>query len=137
AELPPDLRVGRVRETSMSDEVVKLERRGGVALITLNRPQARNAINFDLATGFRAKMAEAQDAGCIVITGTDPAFCAGLDLRNLGTDALAGLPSYAEALETSATPTIAAVNGPAVTGGFEIALGCDFIVASERAAFAD
>lgn len=121
----------------MSDEVVKLERRGGVALITLNRPQARNAINFDLATGFRAKMAEAQDAGCIVITGTDPAFCAGLDLRNLGTDALAGLPSYAEALETSATPTIAAVNGPAVTGGFEIALGCDFIVASERAAFAD
>jgi enoyl-CoA hydratase len=121
----------------MAEEVVKLERRGRVALITLNRPQARNAINVELATAFRATMAEAQDAGCIVITGADPAFCAGLDLRNLGTETLSELPSYPEALESSATPTIAAVNGPAVTGGFEIALGCDFIVASERAAFAD
>lgn len=120
----------------MSD-VVKLERAGKVAVITLNRPQARNAINVELANAFRAAMAEAQDAGCIVITGTDPAFCAGLDLRNLGAEKLTDLPSYDEALHTSATPTIAAVNGPAVTGGFELALGCDFIVASERAAFAD
>jgi enoyl-CoA hydratase len=117
----------------MSD-VVTLERRGGVALITLNRPQARNAIDAELSRSFVERMAEAQDAGCIVITGADPAFCAGLDLRNPDLDRG---PTYPQALQDSQVPTIAAVNGPAVTGGFEIALGCDFIVASERAAFAD
>jgi enoyl-CoA hydratase len=114
-----------------------VERRGDVALVTLNRPQARNAINVELATGFRDAIASSQDAGCIVITGTDPAFCAGLDLRNLGTDKLSELPSYTEAQTASRVPMIAAVNGAAVTGGFEIALGCDFMVASERAVFAD
>ncbi|MBV9994175.1 MAG: enoyl-CoA hydratase [Caulobacteraceae bacterium] len=121
----------------MPTEAVLLERRGDVALITLNRPKARNAINVELATGFREAMAASQDAGCIVITGTDPAFCAGLDLRDLGADKLSELPSYVDAQTQSRVPTIAAVNGPAVTGGFEIALGCDFMVASERAVFAD
>jgi len=120
-----------------SSDTVKLERRGAVALITLNRPAARNAINVELCTAFCDALAAAQDARCIVITGHDPAFCAGLDLKNLGTDRLADLPSYARALEGSRVPLIAAVNGAAVTGGFEIALGCDFIVASERAVFAD
>ena len=73
----------------------------------------------------------------IVITGADPAFCAGLDLRSLGTDDMGDLPPFNRVVADSAVPTIAAVNGPAVTGGFELALGCDFIVASERAAFAD
>src|SRR5579871_2987220 len=109
--------------SQMSTEAVLLERRGDVALITLNRPQARNAINVELATAFNAAVAASQDAGCIVITGADPAFCAGLDLRNLGTDRLADLPSYSEAIAASEVPLIAAVNGPAVTGGFEIALG--------------
>jgi enoyl-CoA hydratase len=118
-------------------DTVKVERRGQVVLITLNRPQARNAINVELSRGFCDAVAASQDARCIVVTGTDPAFCAGLDLKNLGTDKLADLPSYAHALESSRVPLIAAVNGPAVTGGFEIALGCDFIVASERAVFAD
>lgn len=118
-------------------DVVRLTRKDKVAVITLNRPQARNAINFELAESFCAAVQEAQDAGCIVVTGTDPAFCAGLDLRNLGTEKLSQLPSYYNALAASNVPSIAAVNGPAVTGGFELALGCDFIVASERAAFAD
>ncbi len=121
----------------MASDTVKIERRGEVALITLNRPAARNAINFVLCTAFCDAVAAAQDARCIVVTGADPAFCAGLDLKNLGTDRLADLPSYARALEGSRVPLIAAVNGAAVTGGFEIALGCDFIVASERAVFAD
>jgi enoyl-CoA hydratase len=121
----------------MATETVKVERRGHVALITLNRPQARNAINVELSSGFCEAIAASQDARCIVVTGADPAFCAGLDLRNLGTDKLMELPSYSTALQRSNVPAIAAVNGPAVTGGFEIALGCDFIVASERAAFAD
>jgi enoyl-CoA hydratase len=116
---------------------VKLERRGAVALITLNRPAARNAINVELCTAFCEAVAASQDARCIVITGADPAFCAGLDLKNLGTDKLSELPSYPGALAGSKVPLIAAVNGAAVTGGFEIALGCDFIVASERAVFAD
>ena len=121
----------------MSENVVQLERRGKVALITLNRPQARNAINAALSQGLCDAVAASQDAGCIVITGADPAFCAGLDLRNLGVETLALLPSYTQALSASAIPLIAAVNGAAVTGGFEVALLCDFIIASERATFAD
>ena len=117
---------------------VLVERRDdGVAVITLNRPAARNAVNVDLATSLIEAISACQDAACIVLTGADPAFCAGLDLRNLGTDKLADLPPFVRAVAESAVPTIAAVNGPAVTGGFELALACDFIVASERAAFAD
>jgi enoyl-CoA hydratase len=117
---------------------VLVERRDdGVAVITLNRPAARNAVNVELATALIEAVGACQDAACIVLTGSDPAFCAGLDLRNLGTDRLADLPPFIRAVSDSAVPTIAAVNGPAVTGGFEVALACDFIVASERAAFAD
>ena len=121
----------------MTTDVVQTERRGQVALIKLNRPQARNAINVELSQGLCDAVAAAQDAGCIVITGADPAFCAGLDLRNLGAETLAQLPSYTQALTASQVPLIAAVNGAAVTGGFEVALMCGFIVASERATFAD
>jgi enoyl-CoA hydratase len=109
----------------------------GVAVVTLNRPAARNAVNMELAGALIAAIGDAQDARCIVITGADPAFCAGLDLRSLGTDRLSDLPEFINAVAMSEIPTIAAVNGPAVTGGFEVALACDFIVASERARFAD
>jgi enoyl-CoA hydratase len=122
---------------STSSDTVLVTRLGDVAIITLNRPSARNAVNVALAAALVASVEACQDAGCIVITGADPAFCAGLDLRNLGTDKLAELPPFIRAVAESGVPTIAAVNGPAVTGGFEIALACDFIVASERAAFAD
>ena len=109
----------------------------GVAVITLDRPAARNAINVEMAHAIIDAVATCQSARCIVLTGTDPACSAGLDLRNLGTDRLADLPEFIDAVATSGVPTIAAVNGPAVTGGFEIALACDFIVASDRARFAD
>jgi enoyl-CoA hydratase len=122
----------------MTDEVLISEPSPGVVLLMLNRPAARNAINVDLAQAFVDAVQTAQSsARCLVITGADPAFCAGLDLRNLGTDRLMDLPPFLRALQESAIPMIAAVNGPAVTGGFEIALCCDFIVGSERAAFAD
>jgi enoyl-CoA hydratase len=114
-----------------------VERLGQVALITLNRPSVRNAIDFTLARDICDAIKDAEDAGCIVITGADPAFCAGLDLRNLGAASLAEIPLFNQAVRDSAIPVIAAVNGAAITGGFEIALACDFIVASERAVFAD
>jgi enoyl-CoA hydratase len=122
----------------MTADCVLVERMAnGVAVVTLNRPAARNAVNVEMAAALVAAMGDVQDARCIVVTGTDPAFCAGLDLRNLGTDRLLDLPPFINAVATSEVPMIAAVNGPAVTGGFEIALACDFIVASERARFAD
>ena len=121
----------------MTDDVLQIERHGAIALIRLNRPASRNAVNVELAAALVAAIATCQDARCVVITGSDPAFCAGLDLRNLGTDSLAALPPFIKTVADSRVPTIAAVNGAAVTGGFEIALACDFIVASDRARFAD
>jgi enoyl-CoA hydratase len=118
-------------------EVLTVERRGDVALIQLGRPEARNAVNLPLATAICDSVTACQDAAVIVITGADPAFCAGLDLRSLGVDSLADLPPFVATVAGSSVPVIAAVNGPAVTGGFELALAADFIVASERAAFAD
>ncbi|CAB4364005.1 MAG: enoyl-CoA hydratase [Actinobacteria bacterium] len=119
------------------EPVVLIERHGDVAIITLNRPAARNAVNVELASALVAAMADCQDAKCIVLTGNGTAFCAGLDLRNLGTDKLMDLPPFIASVTASQVPVIAAVNGPAVTGGFEVALACDFIVASTAAAFAD
>ncbi len=121
----------------MTDTVLIQQHDDGVAVITLNRPATRNAVDVELAGALVDAVAACQDARCIVVTGADPAFCAGLDLRNLGTDKLSDLPPFIHAVSVSQVPTIAAVNGAAVTGGFEIALGCDFIVASDRARFAD
>jgi enoyl-CoA hydratase len=116
---------------------VVVRREGDVALIVLDRPEVRNAIDVEAASAICDAVTDCQDAAVIVITGTDPAFCAGLNLRSLGTDQLSDLPPFIAAVADSRVPVIAAVNGPAVTGGFEIALAADFIVASERAAFAD
>jgi enoyl-CoA hydratase len=121
----------------MSREIVLVERRGGVTLVTMNRPEARNAMNAELAGATMAAIEAAQGASAIVVTGADPAFCAGLDLRDLGVPTLDELPYFTGAAATSEVPIIAAVNGAAVTGGLELALACDFIIASERAVFAD
>jgi enoyl-CoA hydratase len=123
--------------TEVFNEVVNVDRRGATAVVELNRPEARNAVNVAMAEGICQAVAACQDAGAIVITGADPAFCAGLDLRSLGVESLADLAPFVASVAGSKVPVIAAVNGPAVTGGFEVALAADFIVASERAAFAD
>jgi enoyl-CoA hydratase len=114
-----------------------------VATVTLNRPQRRNALSSGLIARLREVLAELDarsDVRAVVLTGADPAFCAGLDLTELGQPGNA-LASRASGLTTAVpamvTPLIGAVNGAAVTGGLELALACDFLVASERARFAD
>lgn len=118
-----------------------------VCTVTLNRPDVRNAMNSELQRALALALAGAEaDVGVdvVILTGADPAFCAGLDLRELGSTAanLVGgrddeHRSPFTVLWTMTKPVIGAINGAAVTGGFELALGCDFLVASERATFGD
>jgi enoyl-CoA hydratase len=129
-------------------DTVLVEVDGPVAIVTLNRPEARNALNREmrkaLPTALRA-LDERDDVMAIVLTGADPAFCAGLDLKELagGGDALretgaaGGSDRRPGPFPDMATPVIGAINGVAITGGFEVALACDYLVASDRARFAD
>ncbi|HDI59376.1 MAG TPA: enoyl-CoA hydratase [Desulfobacteraceae bacterium] len=128
----------------MATREVLYDLRGGTAWITLNRPQRRNALNQALlAALYDVLEAAAADAAVrvVVITGAGSAFCAGLDLKVIGTENLidprgdgSDLP---DVLARLGKPLIGAINGPAVTGGFELALNCDFLIASTEAAFAD
>lgn len=118
---------------------------GAVRLLTLNRPAARNALSHELIRAFYTalKSADADDSvRAVVITGTDPAFCAGVDLKEAARDGLKYFEEFRSqscitAVREMRTPIIGAVNGATFTGGLEIALGCDFLIASERAVFAD
>ena len=117
-----------------------------VATITLNRPEARNALSAtliaELAEAFEAAR-EDEDIRVVILTGAGDAFCAGLDLRELGGGAGVGeasewdQPSYSTAMSAFEGPIIGAINGAAITAGFEIALACDLLVASTAARFAD
>ena len=135
----------------MSDDVVLFDVSERIATITLNRPEARNALSSEVLRLLPQRMREANerdDVDVIVLTGTDPAFCAGLDLRELGsTGDNLGSGSGADGRPNSDgvrgpfpmvdKPLIGAINGVAVTGGFELALNCDFLIASENAKFGD
>jgi enoyl-CoA hydratase len=135
--------------TVTDEDLVLVELDGPVATVTLNRPEARNALNRALRKALPAALRdldERPEVAAIVLTGADPAFCAGLDLKELaaGGDALRETGATGDAprgrrgpFPEMATPVIGAVNGVAITGGFELALACDFLVASERARFAD
>lgn len=130
----------------MTEPVILVERSGAVATVTMNRPGARNALSAELRKALWKAMVELEaddGVGAVVLTGADPAFCAGLDLKELAATAGDALRSTGDAsiatgpMPPMGTPVIGAVNGVAVTGGFEVALACDLLVASERAAFAD
>ncbi|MGK0741958.1 enoyl-CoA hydratase [Leucobacter sp. Z1108] len=122
--------------------MLKCERDGAVAVLTLNRPESRNALTRELLRQLTALVAQldADDSiGAIILTGADPAFCAGVDLNELMTVPGAGreFGPRSEPIFEVRTPLIGAVNGPAYTGGFELALNCHWLLASERARFAD
>jgi len=134
-------------------EVVLVEVADRVAVITLNRPEARNALNRAVRTALPAAIERCDaddDVDVMILTGADPAFCAGVDLKEFGSGQVQQGEGFADvgepgdgrlpfrgALPPHTKPLIGAVNGVAVTGGFEVALNCDFLIASERARFSD
>jgi enoyl-CoA hydratase len=132
----------------MSD-VLKIERDAGVATLTMNRPDARNALNTALRRALRDAFRDLErDASirAVILTGAGKGFCAGLDLKEMGErgpgaggEGESGGLSHGlvETIEAYPHPVIGAINGVAVTGGFELALACDVLVGCPETRFAD
>lgn len=124
--------------SNAAENVLLIETAERVRTLTLNRPQSRNALSVALRTQlFAALRAADTDDGVdvVILTGADPVFCAGLDLKELGDTT--ELPDISPKWPAMRKPVIGAINGAAVTGGLEIALYCDVLIASEQARFAD
>jgi len=122
----------------MTDDILLINTDERVRTLTLNRPQSRNALSSALRDQFFAALADADsddDVDVVILTGADPVFCAGLDLKELGGQS--ALPDISPRWPAMSTPVIGAINGAAVTGGLELALYCDILIASENARFAD
>lgn len=129
----------RSREEQTTD-VLLIETADRIRTLTLNRPEVRNALSTELRDRFFAALREANtddDVDVIILTGTDPAFCAGIDLKEIAGGLEDGLPDLSPKWPPMAKPVIGAINGVCVTGGFELALYCDILIASENARFAD
>ena len=124
-----------------ADDVVTVAADGGVAVITINRPAVRNAVNTATAEALAAALDELDERDDLVLgvlTGAGGTFCAGMDLKAFLAGERPVIPGrgFAGLVEhPPAKPLIAAVEGAAVAGGFEIALACDLIVAADNAVF--
>ncbi|PND57741.1 enoyl-CoA hydratase [Mycobacterium sp. ENV421] len=120
------------------DDILLIDTTDRVRTVTLNRPNSRNALSSALRSRFFSALRDADaDEGVdvIVVTGADPVFCAGLDLKELGDTT--ELPDISPKWPPMTKPVVGAINGAAVTGGLELALYCDILIASEHARFAD
>jgi len=129
----------------MSSRVLEVEKGEGVATLTLNRPEAMNALSRELRGALAGAFGDLQADSAIrvaILTGSGRAFCAGFDLKELGAGDAGGNADLEEsdvmaAMNAFEGPIIGAINGHAITGGFELALACDLLVASTEARFAD
>jgi len=132
----------------MEYEVITLEKKDGIARITLNRPQVLNAISPQLLLELETALKDAagdDSVGVVVLTGSGRAFSAGVDIKGMNEaspdSSVAARQRLAldviETIENLDKPVIAAVNGYCLTGGLELATACDMIIASENAAFGD
>lgn len=130
----------------MTESLVTLDIQGAVATITLNRPKVMNALSLQMRKELVAALYDIKanaDVRSVVLTGSGKAFCAGLDLHELQevkqSDYVSGIigKELLDVLAEMDCPVIAAVNGPAITGGLELILCCDVIIASDQAIFAD
>ncbi|MDP3174388.1 MAG: enoyl-CoA hydratase [Phenylobacterium sp.] len=124
----------------MSNPVI-VERDGRVAIVTLNRPSKLNAMSAALRTQLAEALtdADADDSvGAVVLTGAgDRAFCAGMDIGEIGNAPFSDAPNPYDAVDRFSKPIIAAVNGLCITGGLELMLACDFAIGVPAARFAD
>ncbi len=123
-------------------DALSVDRRDAVAVVTLCRPQKRNALSielrFELAEAF-ARLGDAEEVACVVLTGQGSAFCSGMDTAQFGGDVANRQRLYQSSIACFRAvggcrkPVVAAINGPAVAGGFALALMCDVRVASSGA----
>jgi enoyl-CoA hydratase len=125
-------------------DLVLVQRQSGVTTVTLNRPEALNALSAALRNRISEVFAELKDdpqTQVVILTGAGRAFTVGLDLKELGGEVSAVESISSQQLSEAVTglnqPVIGAINGYAITGGFELALMCDFLIASTEARFAD
>lgn len=128
-----------------SEDAVLVERIGDIAVLRMNRPDKRNCITPEIRAGLECAVPAAMaddDVRAIVLTGSNEAFCAGGDLRTMEerrapqvVARLHRIQAWAKLLAGGSKPTVAAVNGIAAGAGFGLALLCDIVVASDRAAF--
>lgn len=128
----------------MSSGVLVVVRDGVVATLTLMRPEQRNALNTELRDAITATLAELENdssVSVVMVTGQGGTFCAGFDLKEFQQSSMAEVlgsesaSAYHEALRTFAKPLVGAINGPALAGGFDVAMLCDVRIASETASF--
>ena len=126
----------------MPEPVLLVDETDGIATLTLNRPDQLNALSVELREALADELERLRtdrDIGVVILTGAGRAFCAGLDLKEMGDPAgrRSSVADPPRLLRSLPQPVIGAINGLAITGGFEISLSCDLLIATPETSFAD